>query len=212
MLQMWKQSVVLRLWLWSKPGNAHKKPLVWFWWIIFLYCHLEHLCVQQTWTIVKVTVGQIGDKWIMCSVLCVSAKTNVHIFNQPWYVFYKHRKNGRSIKNIKGKKGSNEFRGKWTLMVLALLVFGVTNYWKFDKHTKLSPHAWRECGEVLSACWGKTIYAHFTIFNNGTNPLRQINVIIKSLWKWQIPQFRAALEAIDNNEIRCTGTEKKHSK
>lgn len=62
------------------------------------------------------------------------------------------KKNGTSIKNIKGKKGSNEFRGKWTLMVLALLVFGVTNYWKFDKHTKLSPHAWRECGEVLSTC------------------------------------------------------------
>lgn len=130
----------------------------------------------------------------------------------PAITSWSTEKNGIGIKNIKGKKGSNEFRGKWTLMVLALLMFHITNYWKFDKHTKLSPRAWRECGEVLSTCWGKTISAHFTIFNNRTNPLRQINVIIKSLWKWQIPRFRAALEAIDNNEIRCTGTEKKHSK
>lgn len=144
--------------------------------------------------------------------VCVRGKSlNVHVFNQSWYNLLKHRKMAEALKH-KREKGSNEFRGKWTLMVLALLMFHITNYWKFDKHTKLSPHAWGECDEVLSACWGKTIYAHFTIFNNRTNPLRQINVIIKSLWKWQIPPFRAALEAIDNNEIRCTGTEKKHSK
>ena len=89
--------------------------------------------------------------------------------------------NGRGIKNIKGKKGSNEFRGKWTLMALALLMFQITNYWKFDKHTKLSGGGRREQVEVLSTSGRKTISAHLTIFNNRTDPLRKINVIMKSL-------------------------------
>ena len=68
-------------------------------------------------------------------------------------------------------------------MALALVMFlPVTNDWKFDKHTKLCP---RGClgvlGEVPSTCRGKTLSTHFTIFNNRANPLRQINVIIKSL-------------------------------
>lgn len=85
---------------------------------------------------------------ILFMCLCVYDKTvNVHVFKHP-----AAQENGKGIKNIKGKKGSNEFRGKWTLMVLTLLMFHVTNYWKFDKHTKLSPHAGQECAEVLSTC------------------------------------------------------------
>ena len=118
---------------------------------------------------------------------------------------------GRDIKNIKGKEGSNEFRGKWTLMALALLMFQITNYWKFDKHTKWCGGG-RGQAEVLSTYGRKTISAHLTIFNNRTDPLRKINVIMKSLWKWQITVLGAALGAFDNNEIRCTGSEKKHSR